>query len=148
MEKLFNKFEKLILFLFLICFILLLVCQFINYKNGYGIYTYSFDNNNKLLPFSNNGTKNKGIIVLKNMTPNYEDIRVLLNGEPVGRFDKDDELDIYVYHNDLIEIDGTKHNDRLKVKVVGISNNIETPKLDTTVITSQSIEILSKVKLK
>ncbi|MCF6459734.1 hypothetical protein [Clostridium sp. Cult3] len=148
MGKLFNKLEKLILFLFLTCFILLLVCQFINYKNDYGVHTYNFENNNKLLPFNNNGIKSKGIVVLKNMTPSYDNVGILLNGKPVGYFGEDDELEIHVYHNDLIEIDGTKHNNRLKVKVVGISNNVETPKLDATAITSQSIEILSKVKLK
>ncbi len=57
-------------------------------------------------------------------------------------------MQIYVSHNDIIEIDGTKYNNRLKIKVVGISNNIETPKLDTIITTFQSIEILGKVRLK
>ncbi len=81
------------------------------------------------------------------MTQNHGDIKILLNGEPIGEF-YNDEVKIYVRNNDIIEIDGTKYDDQLKVKVIGVSKNVETPKLDTTVITFQSIEILSRVKLK
>ena len=38
--------------------------------------------------------------------------------------------------------------DKATVKLIGISKNIESPKLDTIVSTSQSIEILGNVKLK
>lgn len=148
MKSLFNKIEKLLLFLFSFCFILLLIVQFITYKNDYGIYTYNMENKNKLLPsFFDNEFKKRGVIILKNMTPDYKGVKVLLNGEPIGEF-TNDEMQIYVSHNDIIEIDGTKYNNRLKIKVIGVSNNIETPKLDTIITTFQSIEILGKVRLK
>ncbi|WP_236914455.1 hypothetical protein [Clostridium sp. Cult2] len=85
---------------------------------------------------------------MKNLTPDYNNIEILLNGEYIDDFTKNDEIKIYVHHNDMIEIDGTKYNNPLKIKVIGVSTNMDLPKLDTIVITSQSIEILSKVKLK
>ncbi|QQY80652.1 hypothetical protein EDD65_102322 [Keratinibaculum paraultunense] len=148
MKLSFNKIEKLLLFLFSFCFILLSIIQFITYKNNNGIYIYNVGIKNKSLPFfDDNELKDKGIIILKNMTPNYKNIKILLNGEPVGEF-SNDEVQIHVSHNDIIEIDGTKYNNHLKVKVIGISSNIETPKLNTIITTFQSIEILGKVRLK
>lgn len=147
MKSLFNKVEKLIFLLFLSCFILLLTVQFLSYSSDYDHYTYNMIRNNKLLTLNDEKINEKGIIVLKNMTQNHEDIKILLNGEPIGEF-YNDEVKIYVRNNDIIEIDGTKYDDQLKVKVIGVSKNVETPKLDTTVITFQSIEILSRVKLK
>ena len=82
------------------------------------------------------------------MDERYSEIRILVNGEPLYDFKKDDEIKINVYENDLIEIDGTAYTDKVKVKLQGISKNINSPKLDTIVITSQSIEILGKVRLK
>ncbi|MCG4586141.1 hypothetical protein L0P56_11635, partial [Anaerosalibacter bizertensis] len=75
-------------------------------------------------------------------------IKVLVNGEVVSDFLKKDEIEINVSNNDLIEIDGTRYMEKNTIKVIGISKNIESPKLNTTVSTSQSIEILGKVKLK
>lgn len=82
------------------------------------------------------------------MTPNCNNIEVLVNGEYVGDFINNDEIKINVYDNDMIEVDGTKYSNKLIIKVVGVSTNMELPKLDIIVTTSQSIEILSKVKLK
>ena len=82
------------------------------------------------------------------MSPNHKEIDVLLNGDPIDNFIKNDEIKIYVYDNDMIEIDGTRYDKKIPVKIIGVSNNIEMPKLDTTVTTSQSIEIMSKVQLK
>ena len=82
------------------------------------------------------------------MTPNFYNIEILVNGQYAGDFTKNDEIKINVYHNDLVEIDGTKYNDKLTIKVVGVSSNLDMPKLDTIITTSQSIEILSKVQLK
>lgn len=142
-----NKIEKLLFLFFILCFVLLLIVQFLNYSSDYDSYTYSMLNDNKLLAFNDEKTDEKGMIILKNMTPNHGDIKILLNGEPIDEF-YDDEIKIYVRNNDIIEVDGTKYNNPLKVKVVGISKNVETPKLDTTVVTFRSIEILSRVRLK
>ncbi|MFS8541980.1 MAG: hypothetical protein LOD89_07815, partial [Tissierellales bacterium] len=90
----------------------------------------------------------KGIIVLKNLDPAYDNVGILVNGEKIADFVGKNEVKIPVYHNDIVEIDGTKYNNKIRIQVVGISKNIERPSLDELVTTSQSIEILCKVQLK
>ena len=51
-------------------------------------------------------------------------LKLLVNGEYVGDFTKNDEIKINVYHNDIVEIDGTKYNNKVNIKVVGVSRNI------------------------
>ena len=148
MKSTFNRLEKIILMMSIICVLSLLTIQFFSYDNKYTIYTSKINNKIKFIPFPNLESNEKGIVVLKNITSNYKEVEILLNGESVGDFIDDDEITIDVYDNDLIEIDGTRYNKKLYVKVVGVSNNIETPKLDTISTTSQSIEILGKVQLK
>ena len=148
MKSTFNKLEKIIIILSILSISFLLIIQFLNYDDNYTIYTSRFNNKNRFIPFSNTEVPEKGIIILKNMTSIYNEAEILLNGDSVGNFINNDEIKIYVYDNDIIEIDGTKYSENLNIKVVGISNNIETPKLDTILTTSQSIEILGKVQLK
>ncbi|CCQ92674.1 hypothetical protein CULT_1050016 [[Clostridium] ultunense Esp] len=149
MKPIFNYFEKTLILLSILSLLLLLAIQYINYTDNDIILTYMNNKDSKFFPIANSAESfDKGIIILKNMTPNYNNIEVLVNGEYIGDFVKNDELKVGVYNNDLIEIDGTKYNNQLKIKVVGISNNIIIPKLDTVITTSQSIEILSNVKLK
>ena len=148
MKSTFNKLEKIIIILSILSISFLLIIQFLNYDDNYTIYTSRFNNKNRFIPFSNTEVPEKGIIILKNITSIYNEIEILLNGDSVGNFINNDEIKIYVYDNDIIEIDGTKYSENLNIKVVGISNNIETPKLDTILTTSQSIEILGKVQLK
>jgi hypothetical protein len=146
MKSIFNQLGKIILILSILSTSILLIIQFLSYHNEYAIYSPKV--NNKFIPFPNGESYQKGIIVLKNMNPSYEKIGILLNGESIGSFINDDEIKIYVHDNDLIEIDGTKYNKNLDIKVVAISNNIETPNLGNILTTFQSIEILGKVKLK
>jgi hypothetical protein len=148
MKSTFNKLEKIIIILSILSISFLLIIQFLNYDDNYTIYTSRFNNKNRFIPFSNTEVPEKGIVILKNITSIYNEIEILLNGDSVGNFINNDEIKIYVYDNDIIEIDGTKYSENLNIKVVGISNNIETPKLDTILTTSQSIEILGKVQLK
>lgn len=147
MNSIFNKLEKLILVLSILCIIFLLGVQFLNYDN-HTVYTSKINNKIGFTPFTNTEDYKKGAVILKNMNKEHNEINILLNGDPVGNFTKSDEIKIYVYDNDIIEIDGTKYNKNLHVKVVGISNNVEFPQLDEIVTTSQSIEILDKVQLK
>lgn len=149
MKSIFNYFEKTLILLSILSLLLLLAIQYINYTGEDTILTYINNKDSKFFPIANSvDSYDKGIIILKNMTPNYNNVEVLVNGEYKGDFIKNNELKITVYNNDLIEIDGTRYNNQLKIKVIGVSNNIVLPKLDTVVITSQSIEILSNVKLK
>lgn len=148
MKSVFNKLEKIMFILATLSTLFLLFIQFLSYDNNYAIYTSKINRKIKFTPFSNTENYEKGIIILKNMIPDYKEIDILLNGDPIDNFMKNDEVKIYVYDNDVIEIDGTRYDKKLPVKITGVSSNIETPKLDTIVTTLQSIEILSKVRLK
>ncbi|MCF6463248.1 hypothetical protein [Clostridium sp. Cult1] len=149
MKFIYNYLEKVLIFLSICSLMLLLIIQFIDYNNKHSIFTsIDFDNNKFFNLSGSTDYYEKGIIILKNMTPNFYNIEVLVNGQYAGDFTKNDEIKINVYHNDLVEIDGTKYNDKLTIKVVGVSSNLDMPKLDTIITTSQSIEILSKVQLK
>ncbi|NMB27140.1 MAG: hypothetical protein GX987_03665 [Tissierellia bacterium] len=148
MKSMFNRLEKIVFILAILSTLFLLFIQFLSYDNNYTIYTSKINRKIIFAPFSNADNYEKGIVILKNMSPNHKEIDVLLNGDPIDNFIKNDEIKIYVYDNDMIEIDGTRYDKKIPVKIIGVSNNIEMPKLDTTVTTSQSIEIMSKVQLK
>ena len=148
MNKFFNKVEKIILSLTIVCFILLICTQFINGNDHNVIDTSQFINNDRYIPLINKRNTDKGILIIKLLDSKYNDISILVNGEAIADFKTDDEIKIKVYENDLVEVDGTAYTERVKVKLQGISKNIDSPKLDTIITTSQSIEILGKVRLK
>lgn len=148
MDNLFKKIELFILTLAIMSLIVLVCIQFINIKDDNIINTTKFNDGIKYVPLNNMKEMDSGILILKLIDSEQEDIKVLVNGEVVSNFLKKDEIEINVSNNDLIEIDGTRYMEKNTIKVIGISKNIESPKLNTTVSTSQSIEILGKVKLK
>ncbi|WP_077367608.1 hypothetical protein [Anaerosalibacter sp. Marseille-P3206] len=148
MNNLFNKIEKLILSITIICFILLIGVQFINVNDENVINTSQFMKNDKYIPIINKKNTDKGILIIKLLDDEYNEVNILVNGEPAGDFKKDNEIKIKVCENDLVEVDGTAYMDKVKVKLQGISKNVNNPKLDTVITTSQSIEILGKVRLK
>lgn len=145
--RLFRRIESFILMIAVISLLLLIVIQIGNEKNLKVISTAQFDEIRKV-SISDLKNFDKGIIVLELENKDLTNVEILVNGEKVNDFSKKDEIAIKVYNNDLIEIDGTKYVDAVKIKVVGISKNIEYPVLNTVINTSQSIEILSKVRLK
>src|SRR5699024_12375092 len=100
------------------------------------------------MPISKLTLSEEGIIILKLLNNDFEDVNILVNGDVIDNFVETDELSIQVYNNDLIEVDGTKYLNREEIKIIGVSENLELPKLDTIVETSQSIEMLGRVKLK
>ncbi|HSH35131.1 hypothetical protein [Schnuerera sp.] len=149
MKTIFKYFEKTLILLSILSLLLLLATQYLSYNEDSSILTTIGGKDGRNFIFSDSlETNEKGIIILKNMKPKYKDIEVLVNGEYINDFKENDELKIYVYNNDMVEIDGTKYKNQLIFKIVGVSNNIEMPKLDTIITTSQNIEILSKVQLK
>ena len=148
MKSIFSRLEKAIFILAILSTLSLLLIQFLGYDDNYAVYTSKINKKIIFTPFSNTNNYEQGIIILKNMDPDFKEIDILLNGDPVDNFMENDEVKIYVYDNDMVEIDGTRYDKGLSIKVIGISNNIETPKLDTIVTTSQSIEIIGKVQLK
>lgn len=147
MKSAFNLFEKVLFLLLIISSSVVLIIQFLNYSND-DLISSSMFNEYRISSSYNGESINKGVITLKNMTPNYKEVDVLVNGEYVCDFTNDNEINIYVYHNDIIEVDGTKYNNKVQIKVMGISKNVDSPKLDTITTTLQSIEILGKVQLK
>ncbi|MCR2042660.1 hypothetical protein [Anaerosalibacter massiliensis] len=148
MDNLFKKIESIILTFAIIGLISLICIQFINIKDENIISTTKFNNDIKYISLNKFNELENGVIILKLEDNSQENISILINGEKKGDFSKKDEIEINVSNNDLIEIDGTKYMDKATVKLIGISKNIESPKLDTIVSTSQSIEILGNVKLK
>ena len=131
-----------------VSFSFLIIVQFLNYNNNDISVNTSWFNQDYTSFLDSQQKLDKGVIILKNLNPNYNNVEVLINGEYVADFSEEDEVKIYVYHNDIVEIDGTKYNNKVSIKVSGISKNIERPMLDEVVTTSQSIEILCKVQLK
>lgn len=148
MSNLFKKIELFILTLTIMSLIVLVCIQFINIKDDNIINTTKFNDGIKYVPLNSIKEMDSGILILKLLNKEEEDIKVLVNGEIVSDFSKKNEIEVNVSNNDLIEIDGTKYMEKNTVKIIGISKNIKSPKLNTTVSTSQSIEILGKVKLK
>jgi len=147
MKTTFFIFEKLLIISLIISFSFLLVVQLSGYGRGLSITTSLFDEGNYTNLLKREGIS-KGIIVLRNLNYDYKNVSVLVNGEYVADFNKSSEVKIPVYNNDIIEIDGTKYNNKVNVKVVGISSNIDSPQLNKIVTTSQSIEILGRVQIK
>lgn len=147
MKTTFFIFEKLLIISLITSFSFLLVVQLSNYGRGLSITTSLFDEGNYTNLLKGEGIS-KGIIVLRNLNYDYKNVSVLVNGEYVADFSKSSEVKIPVYNNDIIEIDGTKYNNKVNVKVVGISSNIDSPQLNKIVTTSQSIEILGRVQIK
>ena len=148
MKPNFNFIGNILIILSIISFLTLLTVQFFNYNDHMATNYIGSKNNTFSLLSASVDSLNNGVIVLKNMTPEYNEVSVLINGEYAGDFTDKDEISIQVYQNDIVEIDGTKYNNYVRIQVIGISKNIEKPTLDEIVTTSQSIEILCKVQLK
>lgn len=148
MKYIFNILEKIILILSIICIIILLNVQFFSYGDNYTIYTSKTSKNYENIFLNKNKGNKKGIVVLENMTPDYKEIEILLNGESIGNFSNNNEISFFVYNNDIIEIDATKYNNDIIIKIIDTSNNLELPKLDTILTTSGDIKFLGRIHLK
>ncbi len=149
MQRIFHILEIAILTLTIISILFLTFVQIILPEDNNLISTVSkYHSEKKLVPINKISGEGKGIIVLKLLNFDLKDVEIIINGDIVNSFDEKDEISVEVYNNDVIEIDGTKYMDKVKVQVVGISKNIELPKLNAKVETSQSIEMLGRVKFK
>lgn len=147
MGKWFSRIEKVILILTITCLTLLIGVQYFFVNDNSVINTNYIPKNDKYIPL-NKQKEDKGVLIIKLLDDDCDEINILVNGEQYGNFKKDKEIMIKVYENDLIEVDGTEYLNNVNVKIQGISKNIQSPKLDTKVTTSKSIEILGRVRLK
>lgn len=143
-KKIFNKVESILLKICIISLLFLICLQVLVSHEDLSV----FFNNTHEKQLNNSTYNEKGAVILKLDDNTYEDIEILVNGETVGNFDDKQEVSIDVFNNDLIEINGTKYLEKIKIKVVGISTNIKSPKLNTTVTTFKNIELIGKVILK
>ncbi|MBE6082038.1 hypothetical protein EQM13_09015 [Acidilutibacter cellobiosedens] len=145
---LFNKMEKFVLFLSIVFFAFTILIQVLNLKGEDSIFTSQFTNKAKFISINDINEEQKGTLIIKLLDEEYDDVKILVNGDTVSDFSKNNEIELSVFNNDLIEVDGSKYIDNIRVKVVGISKNIESPSLNTSATTNQSIEIIGKVVLK
>lgn len=143
---LFNRIESILLKICFISILLLIGLQIFINGSEFAVFLQS-DRGMDRIPLE--GSRNKGIIILEvDGKDDSKYLEVLVNGEVVKRFNNNEEVTIEVYNNDLIEINGAKCRESVRVRVTGVSKNISLPKLNTTVKVAQSIEILSKVVIK
>lgn len=140
-KKIFNRVESIVLKLIILGLLLTILYQFTHNNN----ISSAFSQN---LTHFNDYTIDKGKVILKlDNSDKYKNVKVLINGKELSDFKKSNEVKITVNNNDIIEINGGMYNENITVKVVGLTKNIQSPKLDTCVITNSNIEILGKVIL-
>lgn len=81
----------------------------------------------------------------ENLVP---EAKLLLNGEPAGAFNRR-EIKVNVRNNDVLELDASKCGEEfVHICVVGITDNIELPRVGQRVKAKNRIELISRVKLK
>lgn len=86
-------------------------------------------------------------VMLENENPMPE-AKLLLNGEPAGVFNKR-EIQVNVRNNDVLELDASKcGGEFVHICIVGISDNVELPRVGQRVKAKNRIELISRVKLK
>jgi len=146
-KQTFNKIESFILKLCIVSVLVLVGLQGFITNNELAVFLNQPESNLEI-DLDDLKSKEKGIILLSIEGKDFEDVEILKNGEVIDKFGKNNEIKLTVYNNDLIEVNGTKYSDSIKVKVVGVSKNVQLPKLNSVVNTSQSIEILGMVILK
>lgn len=136
-RKLIDKIESIILGLCIIG-ILMFIIQL------------SFFRNTELTTFHNLNEINSnsyGYVVAKTNNNDSDELKILVNGKSIYKFDGNNEVQLKVFDGDIIEIDSTKTNKEIEIIIVGISKNVESPKLNYSLKTMNRIDFLSKVKL-
>ncbi|WIV10952.1 hypothetical protein [Proteiniborus sp. MB09-C3] len=93
--------------------------------------------------------KEAGYVVLKRNSDKFNSIFVTVNGKGKYKFDKKNELMLKVFDGDIIELDSTMYDEEIeiKIKVVGISKNINKPELNEVLTTEGSIKTFLQVKI-
>ncbi len=145
-KSLFNKIESILLTICLISVVFLIALQLVINNNDLSTFIAGVNNFEKEL--NKSVSEDSGIVIIKLEDKKYDGIEVLINGEVFSNFKNVEEVRLNVYNNDLIEINGTKYDENVTVRVDGISKNIKLPELDTIAVTKKSIEFLGKVILK
>lgn len=142
----FVSFDNLIAFFVIVGFLTMIVTQMLMLNDNIRVFLNSTEriegiNINTYL--SKEGTV-KLELVNMDKAPNAF---VLINGVPKYSF-KNKFVDIDIEHGELIEIDGTKYNQTLYIKVADSSDNVIEPQKTAVVKVNGAIEVLGRVKLK
>ena len=145
-KSLFNKIESILLTICLISVAFLIGLQLVINNNDLSTFIAGVNNFEKEL--NKSVSEDSGIVIIKLEDKRYDGVEILINGEVFSNFKNVEEVRLNVYNNDLIEINGTKYDENVTVRVDGISKNIKLPELDTIAVTKKSIELLGKVILK
>lgn len=146
-KSFFNKIENIILKLTIVFLVIVFLIQ-ITFKNE-GVSTFfKIDSNINRVSSNQFVSTKKGILVLQlNEQAKYNKVEILVNGESVNNFNDNSEVTIYVYNNDIVEINGGMYNNKIKVKVKEISTFIKEPKLGKTIEVDGNIELIGKVQI-
>lgn len=146
-KSFFNKIENIILKLTIGFLIIVFLIQ-VTFKNE-GVSTF-FKIDSSINRVSSNQfvSAKKGILVLQlNDQNNYNKVEILVNGESVNNFNDNSEVIVYVYNNDIVEINGGMYNNKIKVKIKEISTFIEEPKLGKVIEVDGNIELIGKIQI-
>ena len=92
--------------------------------------------------------KEAGYVVVKKETNDFEKLKIIINGKDKYKFSKNNEVQLKVYDGDIIEVDSSMYDKEVEIKIVGISKNVQFPKLEEKIITKNSIDLISWVKIK
>ncbi|KNF07444.1 hypothetical protein CLPU_17c00690 [Gottschalkia purinilytica] len=142
-KSIFEKIEKSILRFCIVSIILLGSIHI--YKQSTGTEVFFNEELDKI--FEQNSNKDNAYVVLKKTKKGFQNIEILVNGDKKHKFENNLELVLSVKDNDLIEVDGSMYDESIKIEVVGVTENIAQPKLNTVVETNKSMEMLGKVEL-
>lgn len=88
-----------------------------------------------------------GSLELRATGKEYTKLQIYINGDYYKNFDKE-SISLMVKNNDIIEISGIKSNDPVRVQIIGKSQNITAPELNSYVDVNKDFVIAGRVQLK
>lgn len=143
--------EKKIFRLAIILFFLLYALQVINFvfeQRNSGLLTNTLGELEGIPIAESQTLINTGTIELS-VTSNsdFSKIQIYLNGEYYNSFNRK-SISLMVKNNDIIEISGINNEYAATIKITSISDNIVSPKQDSTIIVNKSFVQAGRVRLK
>lgn len=99
---------------------------------------------NYIYPVIKNGTIE---LTLQNKLEYDSEIQVLINGEIYSKF-QENSIVLSVKESDIIELQGRNIKNLVRIKITHISDNIILPRVNKTFLVGNSIEFISKIKIK
>lgn len=142
-KRVFDKIESIVLVLSIIgVFFLVIQLGFIT-DMEMPVFNEEYSNNNGL-----STNKEVGYIIIKNNRQELNDFEIRINGKGKFKFDANNEVTLKVYDGDTIQVDNSSYNEDVELIIVGISKNIQEPKLNEKMIIKKGIKTFLEVKIK